>query len=62
MGGVGGYFYESDKLCSSERGTSVIETLSDDFSSVSKGKQKEILLQVGSIIELGMTEFQNNRG
>lgn len=60
MGGVGGYFYKSDKLCSSERGTSVIKTLSDDFSSVSKGKQKEILLQVGSIIELGMIEFQNN--
>lgn len=42
------FIYKSDKLCSSESATSIIQTPNDDFSSVSKGEKKEILLQVGS--------------
>lgn len=61
MGGIGGHFYQSDKLCSRERGISFIKKLSGDFS-VSERKQQVILLQLGSIIELGMAESQNNRG
>ena len=42
------FIYKSDKLCSSESATSIIKTPNDDFSTVSKGEQKEVLLQVGS--------------
>lgn len=55
-------FYKGDKLCSSERGNSIIKKLTGNFSLVSEGKLQEILFQLGSIIELGTVEFQNNRG
>lgn len=41
------FIYEINKLYSSESATSIIKT-PNDFPSVSKGEQKEILLQVGS--------------